>query len=166
VKRYLLTICSLIVALSLTGFAPQAKASSITPVFVPDNPSATSLGYDFGFKIDPPNSGTYTFPDGINLVTITLNGKCFDWTSTLGIDAVIVKGGPNANLYVYNPPALSYGDVGLSAPINPNNGKPYGISHIEFAWNETTPVPEPATLLLLGSGLVGLAGIRRRSRKN
>ena len=35
-------------------------------------------------------------------------------------------------------------------------------SQIDGVNNGTSPVPEPATLILLGSGLVGLAGIGRK----
>ena len=37
--------------------------------------------------------------------------------------------------------------------------------HIFSAGPASTPVPEPATMLLLGSGLIGFAGIRRKFKE-
>ena len=116
------------------GGVHQASAASVTPIFVAGNPTCVDLGYDFGFKVDPPNAGTYNI-DGFNTVTVTTDGVYFDWSSTLGMDAVIAKGGPNANVYIYDPPAESFGDTVLHSPINPNNGQPFGLSHIEFCFD-------------------------------
>ncbi len=128
------------------GGAPSGDG--IAPDFVAGNPSCVGLGYDFGFKPqpEPPPNGVYPFPgDPANTVTISNNnGTTFDWLSTLGVDAVIVKGGPNANLYVYDPPAEDFGDTGLHSPVNHNNNQPFGISHIEFCYDYEVDVEKTA----------------------
>jgi hypothetical protein len=110
----------------------------VLPTTVPDNTTCKDLGYTNGFKVEPPSSGTYTLPNG-GAVTITTDGTYFDWTSTIGIDAVIVKGGDNANVYRYYPPA--HGDSALHPPMNPSGGYAT-ISHIDFCYNDTTLIPE------------------------
>jgi hypothetical protein len=54
--------------------------------------------------------------------------------------AIIVKGGPNANVYSYCEECKSgSGSVKLTAPINPKNGKPYGLSNITFCYSLCPP---------------------------
>lgn len=86
-------------------------------------------------KIDPGNvSGEYT--DGTLTVNITVYstsaGQFVDWTSNIGVDSVVVKGGPSANRYTYNPEATA--DTGLHAPANASK-KFAGISHISFCYD-------------------------------
>ena len=139
------TLCALALLAALA--AAPALASEVTPIFIPGNPTCVSLGYDYGFKPqpEPPPSGTYTFPGTSETVTIASDGTYFDWSSTLGVDAVLAKGGPNANAYLYEPPAESFGDTGLHSPINPNTGEPYGLSHIEICYDFEVAVAKSAT---------------------
>ena len=137
-KKYARLSLTVLLTLMLTlfGGVSPAAATHVEPIFVAGNPTCVGLGYAFGFKPqpEPPPSGSYPFPDGINSLTITSDGTFFDWTSTLGIDAVIVKGGPNANLYRYDPPAEATSDTGLHSPANPSGGFAT-ISHIEFCYD-------------------------------
>ncbi len=140
-RNLLVVLAGLVGAIALLVLnAGSARATHVAPVLVPGNPNCTDRGYDFGFKPqpEPPPTGTYTFPGGS--VTITSNGTFFDWTSTLGMDAVIVKGGNNANEYVYDE---SLGDTGLHPPVNAS-GRFAGISHIEFCYDFELTVSKTA----------------------
>jgi hypothetical protein len=130
-----LVFISLISILSIYGLNLRlGYSASVDPVEWPGNPTCQDLGYPFQLKIDPPASGTYNLPDNSGSVTVNITGPgTFDWSSTFGIDAVIAKGGPKANVYFYDPE--STGDTNLVTPNNPQNGKPYGLSHITFCFD-------------------------------
>jgi len=84
--------------------------------------------------------------DGLHSVTVlTEDNVSFDWLATLGMDAVIVKGGPSeSNVYVYDPETSE--DTDLTAPMNPNSDKPYGLSVIRFCFDiEPDPTPTPTS---------------------
>lgn len=156
--RITIFLVAFIVVYSAFGQDPGAPSGNgVTPIYVLNNPNCCDLGYaDFGFKLNGAPDGTFTFTneggeltcgkppqDPNNSVTIsTTDGIYFNWNSTLSIDAVIVKGGNNANVYVYDPE--SKGDTELHPPINPNNGKPYAISHIEFCYDYEVDVEKNA----------------------
>jgi hypothetical protein len=146
----------LVLALCVLVFGKPAGAEEprpdVEPVIVAGNPTCADRGYEHEFKVDPPNAGTYNLPGGGTVTVATTDGVYFDWTSTLvGMDAVIVKGGPQANAYVYDPPAESFGDDGLHSPNNPSGG-PAALSHISFCWDGETVVPKPLTATKTATG--------------
>lgn len=68
----------------------------------------------------------------------------------------------------YNQPDFQYGGATISVAASDIAWVEFYSSNINSAyWDNFTfqPVPEPATMLLLGSGLFGLAGFRRKFRK-
>jgi len=99
-------------------------------------------------RIQSPTSGTFAGPNGTPVppgtnasVTLTVNGAFFDFTANgISIVGVLVKGGPDTNFYNYVPLGGVTTDDGLSAPINPSTGQPFGLSHISFCYVETGSV--------------------------
>lgn len=129
------------------GFGLKAKKDSSqttlapTPIFFPGSPtcatvnastdpSFTQVRLDWGLAVtEPSGSVTYTNgPDRIltggavsnasNSASVTSQtGNVFDWTSTIGVTAVIVTapGFTGGNVYPY--PVPSFGDQGLTQPV-------------------------------------------------
>jgi len=128
------------------------SGDGVVPTEVSGNTSCTALGYAFGFKIDAQPTGDdliFTLVDGTqygyttfhvggapddptNSVTLSSDGYYFDWMASLGIDAVIVKGGKDTNAYVYIPEDTA--DTGLASPKLDNGNLP-AISHIELCYD-------------------------------
>ncbi len=155
--------------------SPPTTTEQITPTWISGNPTCEDPPY-ISFKIEPvdpdnpdeggyasipPWSGTFCDPaDNTRCVVITAYSvggdeeNAFDFTSTFDVYAVIVKGGPNANLYEYDSPVQH--DTNLQTPINTNTGWPFGLSHIDFCGIAT---PEFPTLALPVSMMIGIVGL-------
>lgn len=125
----------LIVVTAMLVAAGPAAATHVTPAELEGNPTCASVDSSWiELKVDAPAADV--FSDGTLEVTVSgYDGVFLDWASDIGVDAVLVKGGPGANLYRYDPPAEATEDEGLHAPINPANGQPYDVSHISFCYD-------------------------------
>ena len=78
----------------------------------------------------------------------TALGTTVEFTANLPTDAVLAKGGPNANLYGYLPSVMT--DEGLHPPMNDGTGTYYGLGHVRFCFTDVpsssvtpTPTPDP-----------------------
>ena len=152
----LITVGAAAQSKNLSGQTADQSSNNLlapAPIFVDGNPNCSTLNAssnssfahitsNYELKLDSPLqpfNGTYQFVDNppnqfftgnansSNTVTTSTSGNNLTFTSTIGVAAVIVKGGPNANVYVY--PQGSFGDNGLTTP-----GGAFGISHISFCY--------------------------------
>jgi len=114
-------------------------------------------------QIDPPNDATGLWS------ILSVDFALFDYL-------MVFKDGEGTHLtaFLFNEEFSSGGwDTPFTDPPFdlPGNSKVHEVSHYSIFAREnsrdpgTTPVPEPATLLLFGFGLAGLAVARRRGRK-
>ena len=143
--------------LAIALCAVSLVIAAVTPRFEEDNPNCSDLGYsgsELRIEGTPPTPGNYSI-DGGQFVWTTSDGVYFDWNATIGIDAVVCKGGPlGVNAYDYDP--ASYGDTGLYCPDSASGG-PAEISHILVCLDGDFEIPEftaiGAGIALLGAGV-------------
>jgi len=126
---------------------PTVGGATHTPVTT-HTPKATHTPDDNGgifpcpegyssIKVDPPVSGTY----GGIVVTFSADLKSVSFVSPFPIDIVIVKGGPDANIYGPNSDGLPATSLsGLTAPLNPGGQQPE-ISFVTFCFRPASVTP-------------------------
>lgn len=103
-------------------------------------------------------------------------GGLTSWVSydpEISWDYVVVKvGGPGGPAHDLDPSVsfnyYAFADDGLADDLFTLPGGfafSNGVSHLTFFSGGSQEVPEPATMLLFGAGLIGLAGVQRKRKK-
>ena len=122
-----------IFAASILMLSPTlASAIHVAPTPLADNPNCIFINTSW-IELKDEGLVDVMFNDGVLFVTLDYMGSgpdTVDWSSNIGVDAVIVKGGNNANVYRYDPPAEETSDTGLLTPDSS------AISHVSFCYDE------------------------------
>jgi hypothetical protein len=143
---------------------------TFSPPFSPSPPNAVIA---FGFDIVNTDPSVFAFQSAsVNYTLFMDDSSLFPDTDVAGSAfPPVMSPDFTFRLATLNFTALAIGraTVGIFSDLNdPNEGLRYlnTDSKIQTVLDITTPVPEPGTIILIGSGLLGLAGIKRKIKKS
>jgi hypothetical protein len=155
---------TLITTLNGITYSTNDGTALVTNAFLSLSPPNT-LGENVNGFFLPSDTMTFVFPSPITVFGISFN--TFDTSTTGGYTATDNNG--DVILSFYDPfPGQTTGQfVGFSSTVGFTSvtlAAPGGFSYTldDLAYGGGTTIPEPGSLILLGSGVLGFAGLLRR----
>lgn len=155
---------TLITTLNGITYTTNDGTALVTNAFLSLSPPNT-LGENVNGFFLASDTMTFVFPSPIKVFSISFN--TFDTSTTGGYTATDNNGDVIPSFYDPFPGFTTGQFVGFSSTVGFTSvtlAAPGGFSYTldDLAYGSGTTIPEPGSLMLLGSGLLGAVGIMRR----